>query len=459
MSSEANTICAISTPAGNGAIAVIRLSGSKALQICDKIFQPQNKKIKLTKAQPNTIHYGNIVYKNEIIDDVLISVFKAPKSYTGEDSAEISCHGSVYIQKKILEILINEGANFAKPGEFTQRAFLNGKLDLSQAEGVADVIASESEASHRLAIQQMKGGFSAKLNDLRGLLIHFVSLIELENDFAEEDVEFADRTQLNTIIDDVDKHLTELILSFAYGNVIKNGVPVAIVGRPNAGKSTLLNSLLNENRAIVSEIAGTTRDTIEEVVNIEGVQFRFIDTAGLRKTSDEIEKIGVEKAIEKIDNSTIYIYLFDINSTLLKEVEEDLNQLNKSIQRIVIANKTDLVSKDKISEFKKSDLDCLFISAKQNESIELLKETLTNNINKNITNPNGIVVTNIRHYDALVKAQQSIHETKDGIENEMPTDLIALDIRNAIHYIGEITGEISNNEVLGNIFSSFCIGK
>jgi len=454
-----NTICAISTPAGNGAIAVIRLSGSNALQICDKIFTPQNKKIKITKAQPNTIHYGNIIYNNEIIDDVLISVFKAPKSYTGEDSIEISCHGSVYIQKKILEILINEGANFAKPGEFTQRAFLNGKLDLSQAEGVADVIASESEASHRLAIQQMKGGFSAKLNDLRGLLIHFVSLIELENDFAEEDVEFADRTQLNTIIDDVDKHLTELIQSFKYGNVIKNGVPVAIVGRPNSGKSTLLNTLLNENRAIVSEIAGTTRDTIEEIVNIEGVQFRFIDTAGLRKTSDEIEKIGVEKAIEKIDNSTIYIYLFDINLISVNEVETDLNELNNNINRIVVANKTDLVTENKIQEFNNSDLDCLFISAKQNESIDLLKETLVKNINDSITNPNGIVVTNLRHYEALVKAQQSIHETKDGIENEMPTDIIALDIRNAIHNIGEITGEISSNEVLGSIFSRFCIGK
>jgi len=454
-----NTICAISTPSGNGAIAVIRLSGSEALQICERVFQPQNKKIKLTKAQPNTIHYGNIIYNNEIIDDVLISVFKAPKSYTGEDSIEISCHGSVYIQKKILEILINEGANFAKPGEFTQRAFLNGKLDLSQAEGVADVIASESEASHRLAIQQMKGGFSAKLNDLRGLLIHFVSLIELENDFAEEDVEFADRTQLNTIIDDVDTHLTELIQSFKYGNVIKNGVPVAIVGRPNSGKSTLLNTLLNENRAIVSEIAGTTRDTIEEIVNIEGVQFRFIDTAGLRKTSDEIEKIGVEKAIEKIDNSTIYIYLFDINLISVNEVETDLNELNNNINRIVVANKTDLVTENKIQEFNNSDLDCLFISAKQNESIDLLKETLVKNINDSITNPNGIVVTNLRHYEALVKAQQSIHETKDGIENEMPTDIIALDIRNAIHNIGEITGEISSNEVLGSIFSRFCIGK
>ena len=454
-----NTICAISTPAGNGAIAVIRLSGSNALQICDKIFTPQNKKIKITKAQPNTIHYGNIIYNNEIIDDVLISVFKAPKSYTGEDSIEISCHGSIYIQKKILEILINEGADFAKPGEFTQRAFLNGKLDLSQAEGVADVIASESEASHRIAIQQMKGGFSAKLNNLRKLLIHFVSLIELENDFSEEDVEFADKTQLRDIIDDVDKHLSELIKSFKYGNVIKNGIPIAIVGRPNSGKSTLLNTLLNENRAIVSEIAGTTRDTIEEIVNIEGVQCRFIDTAGLRETTDEIEKIGVEKAIEKIDNSTIYLYLFDISTVSLQSVKEDLKQLNNNIQRIVIANKTDLVSDKIINEFENSKLDFLFISAKQNKSIDLLKETLLKNINESITNPNGIVVTNIRHYEALIKAQQSIHETKDGIENEMPTDLIALDIRNAIHHIGEITGEISNNEILGNIFGSFCIGK
>jgi len=453
---ENTTICAISTATGSGGIAVIRISGNEAFAICDKIFRAKTGKKTVKEQQAYTIQFGEIIENNEVIDEVLISVFKNPNSYTGEDTIEISCHGSVYIQQKILELLIKNGAELAKAGEFTQRAFFNGKLDLAQAEGVADLIASETKASHKLAMQQMKGGFSEKLNNLRDSLIHFVSLIELENDFAEEDVQFADRKQLNGIIDDVDILITDLIKSFSYGNAIKNGVPVAIVGRPNAGKSTLLNTLLEEDRAIVSARPGTTRDTIEEILNINGIQFRFIDTAGLRKTTDEIEKIGVEKAIEKISKSSIYIYLFDINELSLKDVEEDLAELNNDIPRLIVANKTDLVNKDTISIFK--DIDCFYISAKKNDSIELIKEALFENINKNI-NTSNILVTNTRHYEALLKAQKSIHETKNGIANEMPSDLIALDIRNAINSIGEITGEISNDEVLGNIFSRFCIGK
>jgi len=450
------TICAISTPTGSGGIAVIRVSGNKAFAICDKIFRAKNKNKTISKQQAYTIQFGEIIDNNEIVDEVLISIFKSPNSYTGEDTVEISCHGSVYIQQKILELLIENGVELAKAGEFTQRAFFNGKLDLAQAEGVADLIASETKAGHKLAMQQMKGGFSERLNNLRDLLIHFVSLIELENDFAEEDVQFADRKQLNGIIDDVDVLITDLIKSFSYGNAIKNGVPVAIVGRPNAGKSTLLNALLDDDRAIVSEIPGTTRDTIEELLNINGIQFRFIDTAGLRKTSDYIEKIGVAKAIEKVSKSSVYIYLFDIDNLSVKDVEEDLKELNNDIPHLIVANKTDLVNKDKILSFAKNN--CYFISAKKNESVELIKEALFDNINKNI-NISNILVSNTRHYEALLKTQKSIHETKDGIQNEMPSDLIALDIRNAINSIGEITGEISNDEVLGNIFSRFCIGK
>jgi len=453
---ENTTICAISTATGSGGIAVIRISGNEAFAICDKIFRARTGKKTVKEQQAYTIQFGEIVEDNQVVDEVLLSVFKNPNSYTGEDTIEISCHGSVYIQQKILELLIKNGAELAKAGEFTQRAFFNGKLDLAQAEGVADLIASESRASHKLAMQQMKGGFSEKLNNLRDSLIHFVSLIELENDFAEEDVQFADRKQLNGIIDDVDVLITDLIKSFSYGNAIKNGVPVAIVGRPNAGKSTLLNTLLEDNRAIVSATPGTTRDTIEEILNINGIQFRFIDTAGLRKTSNEIEKIGVERALDKISNSSIYIYLFDINELSLKEVEEDLAELNNDIPRLIVANKTDLVNKETISVFK--NIDCFYISAKKNDSVELIKEALFENINKNI-NISSVVVTNTRHYEALLKAQKSIQETKEGIKNEMPTDLIALDIRNAIYNIGEITGEISNDEVLGNIFSRFCIGK
>jgi tRNA modification GTPase len=456
---EEFTICAISTATGSGGIAVIRISGSDAFDICNKIFRSKTKKKNILEAKSYSIQFGEIIDNEEIIDEVLLSIFKNPNSYTGEDTIEISCHGSVYIQQKILEILIKNGASLAKPGEFTQRAFLNGKLDLAQAEAVADLIASESKAAHRMAMQQMKGGFSERLNDLRKSLIHFVSLIELENDFAEEDVQFADRKQLNGIVDDVDVLITELIKSFTYGNAIKNGVPVAIVGRPNAGKSTLLNSLLSENRAIVSEIEGTTRDTIEEIFNINGIQFRFIDTAGLRKTKNEIEKIGVERALEKIDKSSIYIYLFDIKNLSLEELKADLAELNNDIPRLIVANKTDLVDKKILNDFSNLDYKCFFISAKNDKNLDEINNALFDSINKQLVKTSSVIVSNTRHYEALLKAQKSIKETKEGIKKEFPTDLIALDIRNAILNIGEITGEISNDEILGNIFGKFCIGK
>ncbi len=456
---QEQAICAIASPHGSGAIAVIRVSGENSIEKVSKIFRPKNKNVNIVKSEPYRIYFGEIVYKRKVIDEVLVSIFKAPHSYTGEDSVEISCHGSEYIQQKIIEVLLNEGIQLAQPGEFTKRAFLNGKLDLSQAEGVADIIASETEAEHRLAIQQLKGGFSKELAKLRERMVHFVSFVELELDFSEEDVEFADRTELKQLIESVHQLLSQLIDSFRLGNVIKKGVPIAIVGRPNSGKSTLLNAILNENRAIVSEIPGTTRDTIEETVNIGGVHFRFIDTAGLRETTDEIEKIGVERAKEKIDSSSIYIYLFDINSLNINEVKSDLKQLNNNVERIVVANKTDLASKTKLKELKKLSIADIYISAKEKEGVGKLKNALLKKVNKNIVNPNGVVVTNARHYEALKKAKEAVERSLDGLNNDLPTDLLTIDIRQAIHYIGEITGEITNDEILGNIFKNFCIGK
>jgi len=356
---QLDTICALATPQGVGAIGVLRISGKEAINICNKIFFGKD----LTKVTSHTIHFGTIRDNDKIIDEVLVSIFKGKKSYTGENSVEISTHGSTYIQQQIIQLLIKNGAKTAGPGEFTLRAFLNGKLDLSQAEAVADVIASNSTSSLELALKQMRGGFSNEIQKLRIELIHFASLIELELDFGEEDVEFADRKDLKLLVEKLNKALQQLLQSFDYGNVVKSGVPIAIVGRPNAGKSTLLNALLNDDRAIVSSIAGTTRDTIEESLIINGIQFRFIDTAGLRDTNDEIEKIGVAKALEQIEKSAIYIYLFDVNALTVKDVKKDLAALNKKVPRIIIANKTDLVSEDKLTSFK--TLNCNFISAKK----------------------------------------------------------------------------------------------
>ncbi|MCO6499038.1 MAG: tRNA uridine-5-carboxymethylaminomethyl(34) synthesis GTPase MnmE [Vicingus serpentipes] len=450
-----DTICAIATPPGIGAIAVIRLSGKDAILIVNQLFFGVN----LTEVDSHTIHFGTIRKEGVIVDEVLVSVFRGKKSFTGEDTVEISTHGSPYIQQQVLQLLLANGAKAASPGEFTMRAFLNGKLDLSQAEAVADVIAANSPSSHELAMSQMRGGFSSEIQKLREKLVHFASLIELELDFGEEDVEFANREDLKSLVTELSNALMQLVNSFDYGNVIKNGVPVAIVGRPNAGKSTLLNALLNEERAIVSDIAGTTRDTIEEALTIKGVQFRFIDTAGLRETDDAIEKIGVEKALEQIQKSSIYIYLFDINELTLEEVEGDLSQFNQDKPRLVVANKVDLADDSKGIPFRDSDIDCHFISAKEKESLAELKEILYQSVMDQLIDKNDVIVTNVRHYDALSNANESLLKVLEGLDNNITGDFLAMDIRQALHQLGLITGDITTDDLLDNIFSKFCIGK
>ena len=449
-----DTICALSTANGIGAIAVIRVSGKDTFPIVSSIFSKD-----ISSKKTHTAHFGVIKEGEKIIDEVLVNVFINPQSFTGEDTVEIGCHGSIFIQQKILQLLLKNGARMAKAGEFSMRAFANGKFDLSQAEAISDLISSSNEASHKLAMQQMRGGFSEEISLLREELINFASLIELELDFSEEDVEFADRTQLNELLSRIETKLKSLTDSFSYGNAIKNGIPIAIIGKPNAGKSTLLNSILKEERAIVSNIAGTTRDTIEEKVIINGIEFRFIDTAGLRETEDEIEKIGVKKALEQLEKSTIYIYLFDADQMNANEVKEDLKELDDSITRIVVANKTDLISEEKLKEFKNSDLDMLYISAKENESIEQLKEQLVQKMESKTVSQNEIVVTNLRHFEALSQAYESIIQVKNGLENGISGDFLAIDIRQSLHFLGEITGSVSTDELLGNIFGKFCIGK
>ena len=458
MNNFTTTICAIATASGSAAIATIRLSGSDSISITESVFFAKNSNQTIVNQEGNTIVFGEIIDGEDVVDEVLISIFRNPKSYTGEDSIEISCHASRYIQQRILELLIGKGAVLAQAGEFTQRAFMNGKMDLAQAEGVVDLIASESKAMHKISIQQLKGGFSSELELLRTQMLNFSALIELELDFSEEDVEFADRTDLTKLIQKIDVSITRLIDSFTYGNAIKNGVPVAIVGRPNAGKSTLLNALLNEDRAIVSDIPGTTRDTIEELLVIEGVQFRFIDTAGLRSTNDEIEKIGVERALEKIKKSAIYLYLFDAEEMSIDEVVEDLSKLNQVRPRIILANKSDLLNESELSILKKSNLDLIPISAKEKKSIDVLKSSLLKRINHK-ENQNNIVVSNIRHFEALSNAKSAIDRVLEGIAIGVETDLLAMDMRDASYFIGEITGNISNDELLGHIFKNFCIGK
>lgn len=455
MINSQDTICAIATSSGVGAISIIRLSGSKSIEIINAVFSKN-----LSGKQSHTIHFGTISSKKgELIDEVLVSIFELGKSFTGEESAEISCHGSPFIQQQIMQVLLSSGARIANPGEFTQRAFLNGKLDLSQAEAVADLIASKSKLSHDVALKQLRGGFSSELKELRQQLMNFASLIELELDFAEEDVEFADRTQLKELVTGVIELINKLANSFELGNAIKNGVPIAIVGRPNAGKSTLLNALLNEERAIVSAIAGTTRDTIEEILTIDGIDFRFIDTAGLRETSDEIESIGVERALEKVNISSAYIYLFDAAEQSLEELEKDLSELPSSIERIVVANKNDKTTAEKKEALKVSELDILFISAKQKESLEGLKKKLLEKTKLNNLNQDETIVTNARHYEALVKTKESLDKVLFGLSSEVTADFIAMDIRQAMFDLGTITGDISTDDLLGNIFSKFCIGK
>ena len=454
-----DTICAIATAPGSGAIAVIRLSGENALNVADLVFKPANKSKKLLEQQANTIHFGTISDNDQLIDEVLLSIFKAPHSYTGENSIEISCHGSSHIQAKILELLIKKGARLAQPGEFTLRAFQNGKMDLSQAEAVADLIASSSESARKVAMNQMRGGFRDEIQDLRMQLLHFISLIELELDFSEEDVEFADRKQLKLLTDKIGGHLKTLIDSFKLGNVIKNGIPVAIIGEPNVGKSTLLNALLNEDKAIISDIPGTTRDSIEDVINLHGVLFRFIDTAGIRETKNTIENLGIERTFSKVENAEIVLLMVDAaHDNLQNRIREIENKIGDK-KLLIIINKIDIANEGNATNTLKSTYQTIEISAKYKNNIQELIEKLLEFAGLGTIGQNDTIVTNTRHFEALSKAYEAIERVSDGIDSLIPTDFLAMDIREVLHYLGEISGEITNDEILGNIFKNFCIGK
>ncbi|GAA3787875.1 tRNA uridine-5-carboxymethylaminomethyl(34) synthesis GTPase MnmE [Corallibacter vietnamensis] len=460
---ENDTIIALATASGAGAIAVIRLSGNDAITIASKCFKSVSGKV-LENQSTHTIHLGHIVDGDRVVDEVLVSVFKNPNSYTGEHVIEISCHGSTYIQQEIIQLFLRQGCRMANAGEFTLRAFLNGKLDLSQAEAVADLIASDNEASHQIAMQQMRGGFSSEIAKLRAELLNFASLIELELDFAEEDVEFADRTQFKELVVRITFVLKRLIDSFAVGNVIKNGIPVAIVGEPNVGKSTLLNALLNEERAIVSDIAGTTRDTIEDEISIGGIGFRFIDTAGIRETSDVVESIGIKKTFEKIEQSQVTVYLFDSEKGIsnLNTIQIEIEKIkNKYPQKplLIIANKVDKLTDNQLAELEQHIEGVILLSAKTGFGVEQLTDLLLELINTGALRNNETIVTNTRHYDALLKAFEEIQKVKYGLETGLSGDLMAIDIRQALYHFGEITGEITNDDLLGNIFANFCIGK
>ena len=457
-------IIALATASGSGAIAVIRISGKDAITMCDKHFKSVKSQKSLSEQNTHTIHLGHILKDGKDLDEVLVSVFKNPKSYTGENVVEISCHGSSFIQQEIIQLFLRAGCRVANPGEFTLRAFLNGKLDLSQAEAVADLIASDNEASHQVAMQQMRGGFSNEIKALRDELLNFASLIELELDFAEEDVEFANRDQFKNLIQRIIKVLKHLIDSFAIGNVIKNGIPVAIVGEPNVGKSTLLNALLNEDKAIVSEIAGTTRDAIEDELNIGGIGFRFIDTAGIRDTEDVIESIGIKKTFEKIDQSQVVIYLFDCSKSVenLDQVKIEIEKIkNKNPQKplVIIANKIDKLDAIQLAKLTTEIPSVHLLSAKTGFGVEQLTNALLNLINTGALRNNETIITNSRHYDALLKALEEIQKVQHGMDSELSGDLLAIDIRQALYHFGEITGEITSDDLLGNIFANFCIGK
>jgi tRNA modification GTPase len=459
-----DTIVALATPAGVGAIAVIRLSGNNAFKITQQVFKKKNlKPYDLYSQKTHTLHFGVIVNAEDfILDEVLISLFYGPHSYTGEDVIEISCHGSVYIQQQLIQLLIKNGARLATAGEYTLRAFLNGKFDLSQAEAVADIIASNSATSHQVSMQQMRGGFSSKIATLRENLINFAALIELELDFSEEDVEFANRDDLKELIQTILNIVQRLISSFELGNVIKSGIPVAIVGKPNAGKSTLLNALLNEERAIVSEIPGTTRDTIEDEITIGGVRFRFIDTAGIRATTDEIETIGVERTFEKINNSAIVIYMFDVAEMTRNELNEIITGLQPHLhnaQLVLVGNKCDKAELNELQEEYNGLDNLLFISAKHHSHLDALHTKLIALFDERTTNVPETVVTNARHVESLQHTQTAINSVLEGLSTNIPSDLIAQDIRQALYHLGIITGQVSNDDLLSTIFSKFCIGK
>jgi len=444
---EKTTIVALSTPPGMSAIALIRLSGEQALAITNKVFDKE-----ISNAKGYSVHYGSIKNGENAIDDVIVTVFKGPKSFTGENIVEIACHGSTFIQQSIIELLLQNGATMAQAGEFSKRAFFNGKMDLSQTEAIADLIHSTSAAAHQVAMNQMRGGFSNDLKILRAKLIHFASMIELELDFSEEDVEFADRTELHKLVSEVILHVNKLAQSFKLGNAIKNGVQTVIVGRPNAGKSTLLNGLLNEERAIVSDIPGTTRDTLEESLTINGLEFKLIDTAGIREAKDTIEKLGIERTFEKINQSAIVVYLYDINSTTAEEVEKDLSTLNQNASIVVIANKADLSQTHVIEN-------AILVSALKKEGVEEVKTALYNTVVEEGFNLESTIVTNARHYESLIRTNEDLQKVIDGIDSGLSGDFVAMDIRQALHHLGTITGEISTDELLGNIFANFCIGK
>jgi tRNA modification GTPase len=458
-----DTIVALATPSGAGAIAVLRLSGNEAISIASGVFTSVSGK-DITRQKSHTLHLGHIENEGKVYDQVLLSIFKGPNSYTGENTIEISCHGSTYIQQQIIQLLLRKGCRMANAGEFTLRAFLNGKLDLSQAEAVADLVASDNEASHQIAMQQMRGGFSNEIAKLREELLNFASLIELELDFAEEDVEFADRSQFHDLLNRISFVLKRLIDSFAVGNVIKNGIPVAIVGEPNVGKSTLLNALLNEERAIVSDIAGTTRDTIEDELVISGIGFRFIDTAGIRETEDVVESMGIKKTFEKMEQAQVVAYLFDAtlftenNNNLRTEIEKIKNQFPLK-PLVIIGNKADKLSEEIKAYALQQIPELLLVSAKEKNGVEELKDKLLSFVNTGALRNNETIVTNTRHYDSLLKALEEIQKVQYGLQTGIPADLMAIDIRQALYYFGEITGQVTNDELLGNIFANFCIGK
>ncbi|UJH67060.1 tRNA uridine-5-carboxymethylaminomethyl(34) synthesis GTPase MnmE [Allomuricauda sp. SCSIO 65647] len=461
-----DNIIALASPSGIGAVALIRISGPDTMAIAASLFQSVSGK-DLAQQKTHTIHLGHIVDGDKVLDKVLVSIFKSPNSYTGEDVIEVSCHGSPYIQQQIVQLFLRNGCRTATAGEFTLRAFLNGKMDLSQAEAVADLIASDSEAAHQIAVQQMRGGFSNDINRLREELLNFASLIELELDFSGEDVEFADREKFEHLLVEISEVLKNLIDSFALGNVIKNGIPVAIVGEPNVGKSTLLNALLNEERAIVSDIPGTTRDTIEDQLSIGGINFRFIDTAGIRKTVDVVEEIGIRRTLEKIEQAKVVVYLLDAKNVKGPHSLSEIAAIQKKHPDkalVVAANKV-----DELSEKEKSalvailegikDAKILLLSAQKGEGLEAFKNTLLEFVNIGSLSGNDTIVTNNRHYNALLKALEEIQKVKEGISNELSSDLLAIDIRQALFHLGEITGEVTTDDLLGNIFSNFCIGK
>jgi len=452
-----DTIAALATPPGISAIGIIRLSGKKAISIVNNLFPSKN----LADQKSHTVHVGFLVHHDLPLDEVVVTLFRAPTSYTGEDVVEISAHGSPFVLQQVLDACVREGARLARPGEFTQRAFLNGKMDLTQAEAVGDLIASNTAASLRTALHNIRGGFSEKLKGLREQLLKFSALIELELDFSLEDVEFADRQQLYQLIGELKRSTEQLIDSFQLGNVIRNGVSVAIVGKPNAGKSTLLNALLNENRAIVSEIAGTTRDTIEEVINIDGILFRLIDTAGIRQhSSDLIEQIGMEKSMEKIRSADLVLYLFDPASESPQDVEDRSAEFKKgSIKHLLVCNKIDRGEETEIRDKFSFLENMVFISAKTSLHLEVLKEKMIDMMLTGQVQTESTIVTNARHYHALREVAKSLNDIQKGMDEKIPGDLLALDIRRCIHYLGEITGEITNEDQLDYIFSKFCIGK